>query len=204
MWKHIELQLYLIILLGQKDRHADALALLEGEIGVKTKATENVELRHLRIELLIKTGRWKDARDATALILKEKYVTRRVSLLETNMELEHATCNVSTTPPCLLTKSLSNFSSDDWRTILQYFETIFLPVQDADLKDSENLKEARAFVAEQVKNETKNPKRGPFLAQIELERRVQEKIGTCFCFHTRKLKATRRWHNPSNSLYFVT
>lgn len=72
--KHIELQLYLIILLGQKDRHADALALLEGEIGIKTKATENVELRHLRIELLIKTGRWKDARDATALILKEKYV----------------------------------------------------------------------------------------------------------------------------------
>lgn len=72
--KRIELQLYLIILLGQKDRHADALALLEGEIGIKTKATENVELRHLRIELLIKTGRWKDARDATALILKEKYV----------------------------------------------------------------------------------------------------------------------------------
>ncbi|KAH7045463.1 N-acetyltransferase B complex non catalytic subunit-domain-containing protein [Linnemannia elongata] len=134
-----ELQLYLIILLGQKDRHADALALLEGEIGVKTKATENVELRHLRNELLIKTGRWKDARDATALILKE--------------------------------------NSDDWRTILQYFETIFLPVQDADLRDSENLKEARAFTAEQVKNETKNPKRGPFLAQIELEHRVQEKIG---------------------------
>ncbi|KAG0380880.1 N-alpha-acetyltransferase 25, NatB auxiliary subunit [Mortierella sp. AD032] len=134
-----ELQLYLIILLGQKVRHADALALLEGEIGVKTKAIENVELRHLRIELLIKTGRWKDARDATALILKD--------------------------------------SSDDWRTILQYFDTIFLPVQDADLKGSENLAEARAFTAEQVKNETKNPKRGPFLAQIELEHRVQEKIG---------------------------
>ncbi|KAF9098341.1 N-alpha-acetyltransferase 25, NatB auxiliary subunit [Mortierella sp. AD031] len=134
-----ELQLYLIILLGQKGRHADALALLEGEIGVKTKATENVELRHLRIELLIKTGRWKDARDATALILKD--------------------------------------NSDDWRTILQYFDTIFLPVQDADLKDSENLAEARAFTAEQVKNETKNPKRGPFLSQIELEHRVQEKIG---------------------------
>lgn len=77
--KHIELQLYLIILLGQKDRHADALALLEGEIGFKTKATENVELRHLRNELLIKTGRWKDARDATALILKEKYVAPCVS-----------------------------------------------------------------------------------------------------------------------------
>lgn len=101
-WKYIELQLYLIILLGQKDRHADALALLEGEIGVKTKATENVELRHLRNELLIKTGRWKDARDATALILKEKYVTRRVSLLETNMALEHVACNVSTTPRAYL------------------------------------------------------------------------------------------------------
>lgn len=61
---------------------------------------------------------------------------------------------------------------------MQYLETIFLPVQDVDLKDSENLQEARAFAAEQVKNETKNPKRGPFLAQIELEQRVQEKIGT--------------------------
>ncbi|KAF9919778.1 N-alpha-acetyltransferase 25, NatB auxiliary subunit [Linnemannia zychae] len=134
-----ELQLYLIILLGQKDRYADALALLEGDIGVKTKAIENVELRHLRIELLIKVGRWKDARDATVLILKD--------------------------------------NSDDWRTILQYFDTIFLPVQDVDLKDSENVKEARAFTAEQVKNEGKNPKRGPFLAQIELEHRLQEKIG---------------------------
>lgn len=92
--------------------------------------------------------------------------------------------------PRLLTKPLANFSSDDWRTILQYFETIFLPVQDADLRDSENLKEARAFTAEQVKNETKNPKRGPFLAQIELEHRVQEKIGTCFCFHICGLKFT--------------
>jgi len=60
----------LIILLGQKDRHADALALLEGDIGKKTKAIENVELRHLRIELLIKTGRWQDARDATKQILQ--------------------------------------------------------------------------------------------------------------------------------------
>ncbi|KAG0091882.1 N-alpha-acetyltransferase 25, NatB auxiliary subunit [Podila epicladia] len=135
-----ELQLYLIILLGQKDRHADALALLEGEIGVKTKAIENVELRHMRIELLIKTGRWKDARDAAISILKDS-------------------------------------NSDDWRTILQYFDTIFLPVQDIDLLASENLTEARAFTTELAKNETKNPKRGPFLAQIELEKRVQEKIG---------------------------
>ncbi|CAO3569244.1 unnamed protein product [Mortierella alpina] len=135
-----ELQLYLIILLGQKDRHADALALLEGEIGTKTKAVENVELRHMRIELLIKTGRWKDARDAATQILKE-------------------------------------INSDDWRTILQYFDTIFLPVADADLKTSENLAEARAFTSELVSSEGKNPKRGPFLAQIELEKRVQEKIG---------------------------
>ncbi|KAF9182060.1 N-alpha-acetyltransferase 25, NatB auxiliary subunit, partial [Haplosporangium sp. Z 11] len=135
-----ELQLYLIILLGQKDRHADALALLEGEIGTKTKAIENVELRHLRIELLIKTGRWKDARDATIHILK-------------------------------------GVNSDDWRTILQYFDTIFLPIEDADLGSSENLIEARAFTSELVKNETKNRKRGPFLAQIELEKRVQDKIG---------------------------
>ncbi|KAF9983748.1 N-alpha-acetyltransferase 25, NatB auxiliary subunit [Mortierella antarctica] len=135
-----ELQLYLIILLGQKDRHADALALLEGEIGVKTKAVENVELRHLRIELLIKTGRWKEARDAAVQILKE-------------------------------------INSDDWRTILQYFDTIFLPVADADLKTSENLAEARTFTSELVSNEGKNPKRGPFLAQIELEKRVQDKIG---------------------------
>ncbi|KAG0345202.1 N-alpha-acetyltransferase 25, NatB auxiliary subunit [Podila humilis] len=135
-----ELQLYLIILLGQKDRHADALMLLEGEIGVKTKAIENVELRHMRIELLIKTGRWKDARDAAVSILK-------------------------------------NFNSDDWRTILQYFDTIFLPVQDSDLLASENLAEARAFTTELANNETKNPKRGPFLAQIELEKRVQEKTG---------------------------
>ncbi|KAF8928733.1 N-alpha-acetyltransferase 25, NatB auxiliary subunit, partial [Haplosporangium bisporale] len=135
-----ELQLYLIILLGQKDRHADALALLEGEIGIKTKAIENVELRHMRIELLIKTGRWKDARDAAVSILKDS-------------------------------------NSDDWRTILQYFDTIFLPVQDADLLASENLAEARTFTTELAKNETKNPKRGPFLAQIELEKRVQEKIG---------------------------
>lgn len=72
---NLELQLYLIILLGQKERHVDALALLEGEIGIKTKAVENVELRHLRIELLIKAGRWKDARDAAMQILKEiKYV----------------------------------------------------------------------------------------------------------------------------------
>ncbi|KAF9322121.1 N-alpha-acetyltransferase 25, NatB auxiliary subunit [Podila horticola] len=123
-----------------EDRHADALALLEGEIGVKTKAIENVELRHMRIELLIKTGRWKDARDAAISILKDS-------------------------------------NSDDWRTILQYFDTIFLPVQDADLLASENLAEARAFTNELAKNETKNPKRGPFLAQIELEKRVQEKIG---------------------------
>ncbi|KAF9390051.1 N-alpha-acetyltransferase 25, NatB auxiliary subunit [Podila verticillata] len=135
-----ELQLYLIILLGQKDRHADALALLEGEIGIKTKAIENVELRHMRIELLIKTERWKDARDAAVSILKDS-------------------------------------NSDDWRTILQYFDTIFLPVQDADLLASENLAEARTFTTELAKNETKNPKRGPFLAQIELEKRVQEKIG---------------------------
>ncbi|KAG0043629.1 N-alpha-acetyltransferase 25, NatB auxiliary subunit [Gryganskiella cystojenkinii] len=135
-----ELQLYLIILLGQKDRHADALALLEGDIGKKTKAIENVELRHLRIELLINTGRWQDARQATKDIFQ-------------------------------------NVNSDDWRTILQYFDTIFLPVQDADLKDSENLAEARAFTTELVQNETKNAKRGPFLAQIELEKRVQEKIG---------------------------
>ncbi|KAG0265354.1 N-alpha-acetyltransferase 25, NatB auxiliary subunit [Mortierella polycephala] len=135
-----ELQLYLIILLGQKDRHADALALLEGEIGTKTKAIENVELRHLRIELLIKTERWKDARDATVHILKE-------------------------------------VNSDDWRTVLQYFDTIFLPIEDADLKSSDNLTEARAFTSELVKNETKNRKRGPFLAQIELEKRVQDKIG---------------------------
>ncbi|KAF9576942.1 N-alpha-acetyltransferase 25, NatB auxiliary subunit [Mortierella alpina] len=135
-----ELQLYLIILLGQKDRHTDALALLEGEIGVKTKAVENVELRHLRIELLIKSGRWKEARDAAVQILKE-------------------------------------INSDDWRTILQYFDTIFLPVADADLKTSENLAEARTFTSELVSNEGKNPKRGPFLAQIELEKRVQEKIG---------------------------
>ncbi|KAF9305110.1 N-alpha-acetyltransferase 25, NatB auxiliary subunit [Mortierella antarctica] len=135
-----ELQLYLIILLGQKDRHVDALALLEGEIGVKTKAIENVELRHMRIELLIKAGRWKDARDAAISILKDS-------------------------------------NSDDWRTILQYFDTIFLPVQDADLLASENLAEARTFTTELAKNETKNPKRGPFLAQIELEKRVQEKIG---------------------------
>ncbi|KAF9206876.1 N-alpha-acetyltransferase 25, NatB auxiliary subunit [Haplosporangium sp. Z 27] len=135
-----ELQLYLIILLGQKDRQADALALLEGNIGIKTKAIENVELRYLRIQLLIEVGRWKDARDATVQILKE-------------------------------------INSDDWRTILQYFDTIFLPIQDADLKTSENLAEARAFTLELAKNESKNPKRGPFLAQIELEKRVQEKIG---------------------------
>ena len=68
----------MIILLGQKDRHADALALLEGEIGVKTKAVENVELRHMRIELLIKTGRWKEARDAAMQILKEiKYAVHQ-------------------------------------------------------------------------------------------------------------------------------
>lgn len=42
---------------------------------------------------------------------------------------------------------------------------------------SENLAEARTFTTELAKNETKNPKRGPFLAQIELEKRVQEKIG---------------------------
>ncbi|KAG0004483.1 N-alpha-acetyltransferase 25, NatB auxiliary subunit [Entomortierella chlamydospora] len=135
-----ELQLYLIILLGQKDRQADALGLLEGEIGVKTKAIENVELRYLRIQLLIQVGRWKDARDATMQVLKE-------------------------------------INSDDWRTILQYFDTIFLPIQDTDLKTSENLAEARAFISELVKNEGKTPKRGPFLAQIELEKRVQEKIG---------------------------
>lgn len=75
---YVELQLYLIILLGQKDRHVDALALLEGEIGVKTKAIENVELRHMRIELLIKAGRWKDARDAAISILKDsKYAPGR-------------------------------------------------------------------------------------------------------------------------------
>ncbi|KAI1317905.1 N-alpha-acetyltransferase 25, NatB auxiliary subunit [Mortierella claussenii] len=135
-----ELQLYLIILLGQKDRHVDALALLEGDIGVKTKAIENVELRFLRIELLIKIGRWNDARDATVQILRE-------------------------------------INSDDWRTILQYFDTIFLPVQDADLKESANLAEARAFTSELVKNDGKNPKRGPFLAQIELEKRVQDRTG---------------------------
>ncbi|KAG0005209.1 N-alpha-acetyltransferase 25, NatB auxiliary subunit [Modicella reniformis] len=136
-----ELQLYLIILLGQKDRHVDALALLEGDVGVKTKAIENVELRYLRIQLLIKAERWKDARDATVQILTE-------------------------------------INSDDWRTILRYFDTIFLPVQDdADLKGSENLTEARSFIAELVQKEGKTPKRGPFLAQIELEKRVQEKIG---------------------------
>ncbi|KAF9114721.1 N-alpha-acetyltransferase 25, NatB auxiliary subunit [Mortierella sp. AM989] len=135
-----ELQLYLIILLGQKDRQADALALLEGEIGIKTKATENVELRYLRIQLLIQVNRWKDARDATVQILKE-------------------------------------INSDDWRTILQYFDTIFLPIQDDDLKTSENLAEARAFTSALVESEGKSPKRGPFLAQIELEKRVQEKIG---------------------------
>ncbi|KAI8350533.1 N-acetyltransferase B complex non catalytic subunit-domain-containing protein [Mortierella sp. GBAus27b] len=135
-----ELQLYLIILLGQKDRHLDALALLEGDIGVKTKAIENVELRYLRIQLLIKAERWKDARDATVQILTQ-------------------------------------INSDDWRTILQYFDTIFLPIQDADLKTSDNLSEARAFISELVQKEGKNPKRGPFLAQIELEKRVQEKIG---------------------------
>ncbi|KAF9366671.1 N-alpha-acetyltransferase 25, NatB auxiliary subunit [Mortierella sp. NVP85] len=135
-----ELQLYLIILLGQKDRHLDALALLEGDVGIKTKAIENVELRYLRIQLLIKAERWKDARDATIQILTE-------------------------------------INSDDWRTILQYFDTIFLPTQDADLKSSESLAEARSFLSDLVKKEGKNPKRGPFLAQIELEKRVQEKIG---------------------------
>ncbi|KAG0365803.1 N-alpha-acetyltransferase 25, NatB auxiliary subunit [Gamsiella multidivaricata] len=135
-----ELQLYLIILLGQKDRHIDALALLEGDIGVKTKAIDNVELRYLRIELLIKAGRWNDGRDAAVQILQE-------------------------------------INSDDWRTILQYFDTIFLPVQDVDLKTSDNLKEARTFTAALAQNEGKNPKRGPFLAQIELEKRVQERIG---------------------------
>ncbi|KAF9438206.1 hypothetical protein BGZ76_009224, partial [Entomortierella beljakovae] len=134
-----ELQLYLIILLGQKDRQADALELLEGEIGIKTKAIENVELRYLRIQLLIQVGRWKDARDAAVQILKE-------------------------------------INSDDWRTILQYFDTIFLSVEDGDLKNSENLSEARVFISELVMNEGSNPKRGPFLAQIELEKRVQEKI----------------------------
>lgn len=64
----------MIILLGQKDRHADALALLEGDIGKKTKAIENVELRHMRIELLIRIGRWQDAREATKDILQnDKY-----------------------------------------------------------------------------------------------------------------------------------
>ncbi|KAF8923010.1 N-acetyltransferase B complex non catalytic subunit-domain-containing protein [Dissophora ornata] len=135
-----ELQLYLIILLGQKDRHLDALALLEGDIGLKTKAIENVELRYLRIQLLIKAGRWQDARDATVQILKQ-------------------------------------INSDDWRTILQYFDTIFLPVEDAELEMSDNLVEARAFTSELAANEGKNPKRGPFLAKIELEKRVQEKIG---------------------------
>ena len=137
---NVELQLYLIILLGQKDRHLDALALLEGDVGIKTKAIENVELRYLRIQLLIKAERWKDARDATIQILTE-------------------------------------INSDDWRTILQYFDTIFLPTQDADLKSSESLAEARSFLSDLVKKEGKNPKRGPFLAQIELEKRVQEKIG---------------------------
>ncbi|KAG0299446.1 N-alpha-acetyltransferase 25, NatB auxiliary subunit [Dissophora globulifera] len=135
-----ELQLYLIILLGQQNRHVDALALLEGDVGIKTKAIENVELRHLRIQLLIQAERWQDARDATVQILKE-------------------------------------INSDDWRTILQYFDTIFLPVAGADLKTSDNLAEARAFTSELAKNEGKNPKRGPFLAQIELEKRVQESIG---------------------------
>jgi N-terminal acetyltransferase B complex non-catalytic subunit len=136
----LELQLYLIILLGQNNRHVDALALLEGDIGIRTKAIENVELRYLRIQLLIKAERWKDARDAAVQILRE-------------------------------------INSDDWRTILQYFDTIFLPVQDAELKASDNLVEARAFTSTLVQNEGKNPKRGPFLAQIELEKRVQEKAG---------------------------
>lgn len=118
----------------------DALALLEGDIGVKTKAIENVELRFLRIELLIKAGRWSDARNAAIEILQD-------------------------------------INSDDWRTILQYFDTIFLPLQGADIKTSENLIEARAFTSALAQKEGNNPKRGPFLAQIELERRVQEQIG---------------------------
>ena len=58
------------------------------------------------------------------------------------------------------------------------------------MKTSENLAEARAFTSELVSSEGKNPKRGPFLAQIELEKRVQEKIGA-FSVDIQVLKGTR-------------
>ncbi|KAG0255713.1 N-alpha-acetyltransferase 25, NatB auxiliary subunit [Actinomortierella ambigua] len=135
-----ELQLYLIILLDQQNREKDALAILDGELGVKTKAIENVELRYLRISLLIKTQQWDTARDAALHILRE-------------------------------------INSDDWRTFVQLFDTITLSTDAASLAGSERLAEARKCIDELVAKETKNPKRGPFLAQIELEKRVQDITG---------------------------
>ncbi|KAG0240907.1 N-alpha-acetyltransferase 25, NatB auxiliary subunit [Actinomortierella wolfii] len=135
-----ELHLYLIILLSQQGREKDALAILEGELSTKTKAIENVELRHLRINLLIKTQQWDAARDAALHILRE-------------------------------------INSDDWRTFVQLFDTITLSTDAKNLAGSERLAEAKKIISELAAKDTKNPKRGPYLAQIELEKRVQDITG---------------------------
>ncbi|GBB94039.1 hypothetical protein RclHR1_02280012 [Rhizophagus clarus] len=138
-----EVHLYMIILLKQ-NKFKEALEVLENlKVDLAQKCENDTEMIHIRNDLLLKTGNWIKAIDAS--------------------------------------KSSLEVNADDWKAYLIYIDSIFHIIE-SDEKDENgeslnkklNLDDAREFLysLQNKESQSNDAKRGPFLAELELEKRV--------------------------------
>ncbi|RIA93418.1 N-acetyltransferase B complex non catalytic subunit-domain-containing protein [Glomus cerebriforme] len=142
--KHTEeVHLYMIVLLTQ-NKIKEALEVLEGlKDDLAIKCGEDTEMIHIRNDLLLKTENWTKAIEASKLSL--------------------------------------GTNSDDWRAYLTYLHSLFQLIE-LNKKDENgesldkvpNLDDAREYLYSLQKKEleSNDVKRGPFLAELELEKRI--------------------------------
>ncbi|RHZ56831.1 hypothetical protein Glove_396g53 [Diversispora epigaea] len=156
--KHIEdVHLYLIVLLAQK-KYKEILEVLENE-ELNNKCKDDIEILRIRNDLLLKTENWTKANEISKNLLTET----------TNL--------------------------DDWGYYLMYLESCLhlittITATDNSKNENENnencdistksvdLDQVREFLHSLQEIAIKNSeiKRGPFLAELELEKRAKEEI----------------------------
>ncbi|RUS21743.1 N-acetyltransferase B complex non catalytic subunit-domain-containing protein [Endogone sp. FLAS-F59071] len=148
-----ELRLYLLILLSQ-NKHSDALAVLSGDLGAK--GAQDPEIRQMKVELLMANEKWPEANAGCKRVLKDEWVSSTLCRLFTAR-------------------------SDDWISWTAYLDSLFHIIADEAAVEGEgpvdhtrSLDEAREFINSQ-KGTSDRLKRGPFLAELELELRIKDK-----------------------------
>ncbi|CAI2168039.1 4025_t:CDS:10 [Funneliformis geosporum] len=138
-----------LIILLTQNKNKEALEMLEGDLGQICK--HDTEINYIRNDLLLKTSNWSKAIEISKL-----------TLTETN--------------------------SDDWGAYLTYLESRFHLIKSSekdengeDLNKTTNLDDARElFHSLQDKGSDSGVvKRGPFLAEFELEKRVISELKDC-------------------------